>query len=375
MKNFFITFFIPSITLGGAEKSLIKLANILAENTNNQIKIITVKILDEKQIKNFPIPINKKIKFFSLNGKSIRNFKTWYNLIQFTKMNPSNIFCCWSYSPSTLGSLLKSFLNTEKLMISVRDVYDEKSFFKKHIRSFFFKRADVITANSFQNLQRIQSFLGDDAITYKLLKNTIETKKVDELSKLKLNLKGVDFKNKDVINILSVGRITHQKGFDILIESIALIPSEYNFTLTVIGKGPMLDSLKLRGVKLGISDKINWLGAKSNPYPYYSKFDLLVFPSRHEGFPNVLLESMVIGIPVISTNCLTGPNELLENGKFGQLISVDDPALLSQAIIRFFKNKTHYIDLANKRKKQLIKSYDSNIIKSEYIEIFNCQNE
>lgn len=105
MKNFVITFFIPNITLGGSEKSLIKLANILADDVNNQINIITIKNLDEKQIKNFPVPINEKIKFFSLNGKSIRNFKIWYNLIQFTKKNPSNIFCCWSYSPSTLGSL------------------------------------------------------------------------------------------------------------------------------------------------------------------------------------------------------------------------------------------------------------------------------
>ena len=374
MKKFVITFFIPNITLGGSEKSLIKLANILAENLNNQIIIITVKNLEEKQIKNFSVPINNKIKFLSLNGKSIRNFRIWYNLVRFTTKNPSNIFCCWSYSPSTLGTFLKFFLNTETLMISIRDVYDEKSFFKKYIRSFLFKRADIITANSSQNLQRIQSFLGYNNIIYKLLKNTIETKRVDKLSKSKLNFKNINFNNKDTVNILSVGRIEHQKGFDILLESISLIPSEYNFTISIIGEGSMLDSLKLRADKMGISNKLNWLGSKSNPYPYYLNFDLLVFPSRHEGFPNVLLESMVIGIPVISTNCLTGPNELLENGKYGQLIPVDDPFLLSKAIVKFFQNKSHFIDLANERKKQLIKNYDSIIVKYDYLEIFNCKN-
>ena len=120
MKKFVITFFIPDITLGGSEKSLIKLANILADNLNNQIIIITIKNLEQKQIKNFSVPINNKIKFFSLKGKSIRNFKIWYNLVCFTTKNPSNIFCCWSYSSSTLGSFLKFFLNTEKLIISIR---------------------------------------------------------------------------------------------------------------------------------------------------------------------------------------------------------------------------------------------------------------
>ena len=374
MKKFVITFFIPDITLGGSEKSLIKLANILADNLNNQIIIITIKNLEQKQIKNFSVPINNKIKFFSLKGKSIRNFKIWYNLVCFTTKNPSNIFCCWSYSSSTLGAFLKFFLNTEKLMISIRDVYDEKTFFKKYIRSFLYKRADIITANSSQNLQRIQSFLGYNNITYKLLKNTIETKRVDKLSKSKLNLKNINLNNKDTVNILSVGRIEHQKGFDILLESISLIPSEYNFSISIIGEGSMLDSLKLRADKMGVSNKLNWLGSKSNPYPYYLNFDLLVFPSRHEGFPNVLLESMVIGIPVISTNCLTGPNELLENGKYGQLVPVDDPFLLSKAIVKFFQNKSHFIDLANERKKQLIKNYDSIIVKSDYLEIFNCKN-
>ncbi len=372
MNNYCITFLIPNITLGGSEKSLIKLANILAENANNQIKIITIKSLDISQINSFPIPISERISFFSLNGISIKSFKVFFNLIKYTKGYRSKVFCCWSFSPSILGTLIKPFLNTDLLMLSIRDVYKQKSFFEKNLRNILFKRADVITANSSENLEVIKSHLNNDKILFKLLKNTIDSKKVLKLSKSKFEIESL---NKSVINILSVGRLAYQKGFDILIESLSMIPSKYNYSVSIIGDGPMKNFLKELANKKRVSKNIRWLGAKNNPYPYYSNFDVLVFPSRHEGFPNVLLEAMVVGIPVISTDCLTGPKELLNNGEFGQLIATEDPISLSRAVINFFENRSKYIKIANKRKKQLIKAYDFKTVKDDYLEIFNCKNE
>lgn len=121
----------------------------------------------------------------------------------------------------------------------------------------------------------------------------------------------VDFTPSDGFNIVSVGRLVPQKGFDLLIPIIARLRKDgLNIHLYILGEGEDGDKLRDMSVALKVQDSIEFLGYKTNPYAYISKMDLFVCSSRAEGFSLVIAEALSMGIPVISTNC-SGPNELL----------------------------------------------------------------
>ena len=105
-----------------------------------------------------------------------------------------------------------------------------------------------------------------------------------------------------------------------------------NTQLMILGKGK--DETKLRGIakKLGIVDRVIFAGFQDDPTPFYATADLFVLSSDYEGFGNVIVEALSFGLPVVSTNCPSGPAEILENGRFGRLVPVGNPFKLAQAI-------------------------------------------
>lgn len=154
--------------------------------------------------------------------------------------------------------------------------------------------------------------------------------------------------------ITSMGREDDIKGFWHLIKSFFLVEQkEKEARLMIIGDGEFLEYKKL--VKeLGIEDKVWFTGLKKNPYPYLKQAGVYVLTSYHEGFPNALVEAMILGIPVISTDCKTGPREILED-QYGILIPNMcpeknlDPGLIEEEekqladhILRLWKDKTEY---------------------------------
>ncbi len=130
--------------------------------------------------------------------------------------------------------------------------------------------------------------------------------------------------------VLSGGRHETQKGFDTLLKSFARFEQD-NLRLILFGKGPETESLKNRTAALGIEDRVHFPGFVKNPYSYMAAADVFVLSSKYEGFGLVLLEAMACGCPVVSTDCKSGPAEILEDGKYGPLVSVDDDAALAAA--------------------------------------------
>ncbi len=133
--------------------------------------------------------------------------------------------------------------------------------------------------------------------------------------------------------VISVGRLIDQKGFDVLIEAISLCRRTRPVRLAILGVGPLEESLNAKAQELGISNAVALLGFKQNPLLYMKNASLFVMSSRYEGFGNVLVEAMACGTPVVSTDCESGPSEILEKGKYGALVPVDDPKALSEAIL------------------------------------------
>ncbi|WP_300727639.1 glycosyltransferase [uncultured Bacteroides sp.] len=145
--------------------------------------------------------------------------------------------------------------------------------------------------------------------------NPIDSTQIINLSQQPTNISP----KKDLINIVSVGRLVHQKGYDRLISVIKrLVDNQYKCNLYLIGEGEEKSKLQQLTKSFGMEQSVFFLGYQQNPYNIMEKMDLFVCSSRSEGFSLVIAEAMILGLPIVSTTC-SGPNELLDNNKYGIL--------------------------------------------------------
>ena len=134
--------------------------------------------------------------------------------------------------------------------------------------------------------------------------------------------------------IVSIGRLHRQKDFPTLLTAFARLLERRPARLLVLGKGPQLSELSKLTGELGISKHVDFPGFVDNPYAFLARARLFVQSSRHEGFGNVLVEAMACGCPVVATDCPSGPCEILEGGRWGQLVAVGDSVALAEAMVR-----------------------------------------
>ena len=134
--------------------------------------------------------------------------------------------------------------------------------------------------------------------------------------------------------ILAAGRLSKQKDFPTLLTAFARLRERCPARLIVLGKGRLQPDLLGHAQRLGISEHLDFPGFVQNPYAFMAKASLFVLSSRHEGLPTVLIEAMACGCPVVSTDCPFGPDEILEGGRWGELVPVGDAKALSEAMLR-----------------------------------------
>ena len=133
--------------------------------------------------------------------------------------------------------------------------------------------------------------------------------------------------------ILAVGRLIPQKGFDSLLQGIAIARNSVDIRLVMVGDGPEMNNLKETARDLKIDSIVDFAGYDGNPYRYMYRADIYAMSSRWEGLGNTLIEALACGCFTISTDCMYGPREILDDGKYGMLIPVDDPAAMAAALI------------------------------------------
>jgi glycosyltransferase involved in cell wall biosynthesis len=133
--------------------------------------------------------------------------------------------------------------------------------------------------------------------------------------------------------IVAVGRLVQQKDVETLLRAFALLLPQRDSRLAVIGDGPRREDLESLARDLQLADRVHFAGFQSNPYSWMRRADLFVLSSRYEGLGNVLIEAMACGTPVVSTDCPSGPREILEDGRWGRLVSPGNPDELAAAMI------------------------------------------
>lgn len=139
--------------------------------------------------------------------------------------------------------------------------------------------------------------------------------------------------------ILAVGRLNLVKDFTSLIRAFALVRRTRRARLVILGEGPERRNLEQTIRECGLETSV-WLpGFVENPFRFMRRADLLVLSSRIESFGNVLVEAMACGTPVVSTDCPYGPREILEDGRWGQLVPVGDEPALADAILKALATK------------------------------------
>jgi glycosyltransferase involved in cell wall biosynthesis len=160
--------------------------------------------------------------------------------------------------------------------------------------------------------------------------------------------------------IISAGRLVKRKGFDDLLDAYARAQPE--LPLCILGEGVEQARLNARIGALGLSRRVCFLGYAKNPFAIVVRAEMFVSPSHCEGFPNAIAEAMALGVPVVSTDCPSGPAELLDEvetvdfagvhaGKYGLLVPVARPDLLAQGMLRMSEPeaRAHYSAQARKR--------------------------
>lgn len=146
---------------------------------------------------------------------------------------------------------------------------------------------------------------------------------------------GVDhpwFKPSEPPVILSVGRLSPQKDFPILLNAFARVRQSHPARLLILGEGPERTALVSLVKQLGLEEQVSMPGFIANPYPYMVRAAVFALSSRWEGLPTVLVEALYCGIPIVATDCPHGPREILRDGLYGKLVPVGDVESLALAI-------------------------------------------
>jgi len=134
--------------------------------------------------------------------------------------------------------------------------------------------------------------------------------------------------------ILSVGRLAGQKDFSTLVRAFAIVRKTHRARLFIIGEGEERNKIESLVRQLGLVNEVSLPGYISNPYPFMRQSTVFVLSSKWEGLPGVLIEAMYCGVPIIATDCPSGPREILDEGRYGQLVPVGDAVTLAGAITK-----------------------------------------
>ena len=346
MKNLVI--FIPSVEGGGVEKNLILITNYLSSKIKN-VYIVTannnIKNLFSKKIK----IICPKTKFWNSKKRLIKTFVSLILLIKLIKKN-SVIFSFQSNVTAILISKLFGCKVLIRLNTSINKYIN--NFFKIFFFSKIYSLADKIIVNSNNFKNEIKKKLNLQSLAIYNPTNPLS------LSKKKL----IFFKKYKGLKILSIGRLTDQKDHLTLLKSLNLLSKKnIKYRCCIIGKGYKKNELQNYIDNNKMKKNVQLLGYLKHAEDFMYFSNLFILSSKYEGLPNVLIEAQKNSLPIISSNCKTGPSEILLNGKLGYLFKVGNYKELYKKIFFFIKNKKPLKKKANLAKKFLYRfDYKSN---------------
>ncbi len=348
--------FMPSIEEGGVEKNFLIISNFLAQKLG-KLTLITISKNQKKKFK-------KSIKFVSLSsniwnkfGRKIKYLLAIILLIKeiFKEKNvtvfsfQANVYCILICK--LFGVKVISRANSAKYSLT-------NNWLKHKIFKIFLNSADKVIVNSEQFKKDLKKKFN---LVATCIYNPLNSEEIIKKSKKKSS-KIFNLNNK--IKIINIGRFTDQKNQIIFLKSLKHLKKFINFEAVIIGKGFLKSKLKKYIIENKLTKNVKLMNFAKNPFTLIKQADLFILSSKYEGLPNVLLEALVLKKFIISSDCPTGPREILMNGKGGLLFKTNDHQDLSKKIIYFIKNKKKCGKLLNFAIKNLDRfNYEKNLDK------------
>ncbi len=345
-----IIFYIPSIEAAGVEKNL----NLLIKYLPKQIGKINVITANKKNSNSKNVKyICPNSNYWNNKNRTLKNIICVYLLIKNFWSSKAVILSFQSNLTSIIVSKILRFRVLIRLNTSLKKYLN--NFFKRVTFKFFYSLSDIIIVNS--------KFFKKELLNEANLKShIIYNLNIYEKKRKKLGF----FKKFKGLKILNIGRLTDQKDQLTLIRSLEILKENNdNFRCSIIGRGVLKNKLTSEIKRLNLEEHIKLVGFKKNAEQYIPQSDIFVLSSKFEGLPNVLIESQKYDVPIISSNCPTGPSEILMNGKLGELFPVGNHNILANKLLNFSQNKKN-LRLKSSYAKKYLKRFDPIINSQKY---------
>jgi glycosyltransferase involved in cell wall biosynthesis len=336
-KKKHIALFLPSLRGGGAEKVMVNLALGFVEQ-GLKVDLVLAKaegpylsrVPEEVRV----VDLGARRVLYSLPGL-VRYLRRERPQAMLSALNYANIVAIWAKLLVRVQThLVVSEHNT--LSCSTQNASSVRVKLLPLLIKIFYPYADAVVAVSHGVAEDLITMTGLPMEKVKVIYNPVITPEL--FAKAEEPLDHPWFRPGEPPVVLGVGRLTKQKDFPTLIRAFALVRKERPARLMILGEGEERPKLETLARELGIEEDFVLPGFVENPYKYMKRASAFVLSSRWEGLPAVLIEALALGVPVISTNCPSGPSEILEHGKWGCLVPVGEPHLLARAILEILQN-------------------------------------
>jgi glycosyltransferase involved in cell wall biosynthesis len=347
-KKLKILFLVPSLRAGGSEKVVITILKHLDRNSIEPHLIIAD---SRDNLFSKDVPSDVKVKGFTFTRARYAMLRIFLH-IWFQK--PDVVFSTSSHlnlAIAIVRPLLPksiSFFARESSIVSETQ-RDRRFGWRNWAYKKFYANFDHIVCQT--------NFMAEDLVKnydcprgkVTTIYNPVDIEKIRERGAARETIYGAKrehYSHRSVKKLVSVGRLVEVKGYDILLHALKFCENP-SIKLTLVGEGPLLESLNTLARDLGLVSQVDFVGFQSNPYTYISDADVLVLSSRFEGLPNVVLEAFACGTPVIATP-FGGSKEIFEGVSGCVVVNDTTPEALGAAIANFVPGPRLHSDAANK---------------------------
>lgn len=325
-----IAFFIPALNGGGAQRVVVNLANALVDLTDHPIHVVLI-----RKEGPFLTELHPNVTIVELKGS--RTLTAILSLsIYLKRRKPAVLMASMNYV--NVAAVFAHRLAGQPCRLVVREANvlapkGSRANVRSHVVQLLmrlsYQLATELVANSEDTLSSLKHAGVSLPANCQVIGNPVTLPKLEGYQGYKAP--------RNVPYICAVGRLAHQKGFDVLLRALAASGNQ-NLHLIILGEGPLRDPLMEQARALGLEDRFHLPGFLNPPTEVMQNAKAFILSSRWEGFGNVLVEALALGVPIVSTDCPGGPREILAGGRYGLLVPVDDVTALAEAIQQTLEN-------------------------------------
>jgi glycosyltransferase involved in cell wall biosynthesis len=330
-----IHIYLPNLKDGGAQHVMIRLANhYVAHGFNVTLIVDSADGVQRNKI-------GRAVNLMDLQAGNM--LEASVKLARFLKVHrPPTLLCAMTFAnlPAVVAKRIARV--STKIVISERHACTEWLRGRRWTRRILYSvlipliypHADAIIAVSRGVASDLARFINVPKSSIDIIYNPSTDVSLSDVDRPK----DVWFDEDEPPIVLGMGRLHPQKGFDVLIRAFALVLKQQAARLVIVGEGPEREGLLRLAEQLDIAKYVRLTGYATDPIPYFAFSRVYVLSSRYEGFPNALVEALSCGTTVVSTDCESGPREILAGGHIAPLVPVEDAEALAQAIVEKIRN-------------------------------------